>query len=335
MRKIGRITAIILVLALLCAGCAQKNVQPVSDTALMLDTVVTIKIYGQDELAEDAIAAAFDEIARLDKLLSANVAGNDLDRLAQNAGRDYIDVAPEVLSVLQTALAYAELTNGAFDPTVGPLVKLWSIKNGTGHVPTQEELSEAMALIGYDRVLVDGGRVLLRDKGMSLDLGAIAKGYIADRVKELLLSLGVEHANISLGGNVVVYGGKQAGVPYVVGIQDPRGETGDVLASVERTDASLVSSGDYERYFEQDGVRYHHILDPRTGYPAKSGLSGVTILTDGSVDGDALSTAVFILGKNEGLELIESIEGAECILVSDTGGITLSTGLANDVTIYQ
>ncbi|MBO4830908.1 MAG: FAD:protein FMN transferase [Oscillospiraceae bacterium] len=333
-------TAVISLISLLLAstllsGCSAGNGsgEVYSDTAFMLDTVVSVKIYGvpEDE-ARAAVDAAFSEIAFCEDLLSSDISGNGIDRLERNAGSAYTELDGGAVYVLEKAIEYAELTSGAFDPTVGPVVALWNIRNGSGYVPTEEERAAAAALVDYSKVLFDGdGRVKLADAGMSVNLGAIAKGYIADRVKNLLSGMGIEHAVISLGGNVLAFGGKPDGSDFIIGIQDPFGPTGEIVATVAVRDMSVVSSGDYERYFEQDGVRYHHIMDPFTGAPADSGLSGVTILSEKSIDGDALSTAVFVLGRNEGLELIESLDGVECVLIGSGGERTVSSGLKDNI----
>ena len=336
MFKKAVITLISLLLAsALLGGCSAGDTssETYSDTAFMLDTVVSVKIYGVPEAdARAAVDAAFSEIARLEGVLSSNIVGNGIDLLAQNAGTGYTELDYDAVYVLRKAVEYAELTGGAFDPTVGPVVALWNIRNGSGYVPTDEERAAAAALVDYNKVLFDeNGRVMLADTGMSVNLGAIAKGYIADRVKALLTSMGIEHAVISLGGNVLAFGGKPDGSDFVIGIQDPFGSTGEIAATVSVRDMSVVSSGDYERYFEADGIRYHHIMDPFAGAPANSGISGVTILSDKSVDGDALSTAVFVLGRNEGLELIESLDGVECVLIGSGGERTVSSGLKDSV----
>ena len=333
-------TAIISLISLLLAstlvsGCSagKTSGEVYSDTAFMLDTVVSVKIYGvPEDDARAAVDAAFSEIAFCEDLLSADIPGNGIDLLRQNAGSGYTELDGGAVYVLEKAIEYAKLTGGAFDPTVGPVVDLWNIRNGSGYVPTEEERTAASALVDYSRILFDGnGRVKLADAGMSVNLGAIAKGYIADRVKDLLVGMGIEHAVISLGGNVLAFGGKPDGSDFIIGIQDPFGPTGEIVATVAVRDMSVVSSGDYERYFEQDGVRYHHIMDPFTGAPADSGLSGVTILSERSIDGDALSTAVFVLGRNEGLELIESLDGVECVLIGNGGERTVSSGLKDNV----
>ena len=317
----------LLLLAVLC-GCGQ-SAAVYEDTAIMLDTVVTVKIYGMPESeAHSASEAAFSEISRLEDLLSADIPGNGIDALARNAGKEYTKLDPETVYVIRKAVEYAELTGGAFDPTVGPVVSLWNIRGGSGYVPADEERAAAAALVDFRKILFDGeDRVMLAEPGMSVNLGAIAKGYIADRVKDVLVGAGVTHAVISLGGNVLAFGGKPDGSDFVIGIQDPFGDSGRITGSLSVSDGSVVSSGDYERFFESGGVRYHHIMDPVTGAPARSGLSGVTVLTDSSIDGDALSTAVFVLGRNDGLELIESIDGAECVLIGSGGERTLSSGL--------
>ena len=188
-------------------------------------------------------------------------------------------------------------------------------------------------MIGWEDIEIDAGKsqVYLTRPGMAVDLGAIAKGYIADRVKEVLEDDGVKHAIVSLGGNVQLVGD----TAYGVGIQDPDQGTGVYLGAIPLTDASAASSGDYERYFEKDGVRYHHILDPKTGYPADTGLRGVSVAAPVSVDADALSTAVFLLGPGEGMALIEGLPGIEAVLVTDDNEILLSSGLKENFELVQ
>ena len=297
----------------------------VSDTAFMLDTTVSVTLYDWED--ESTLDKAFDEIDRLDKLLNVNAAGSDLEKLYLAAGKDYTEVSEDTLYVISTSLKYSELSGGLFDITAGPFISLWNIKDGSGHIPTAEELEEVLPLIDYKKILINGNKVMLQEPGMKANLGAIAKGYIADKVKEVLINEGVEHAIINLGGNVVTIGGKPEGNPFKIGIQDPFEGTGDIIATLEVDNMSLVSSGSYERYFEENGVRYHHILDPTTGFPSDSGLAGITIISEKSIDGDALSTSVFLLGLDAGKELIESLDGVEAVFITEAGDIIVTPGL--------
>lgn len=311
---------LLLACLLLCSlgGCGQEQAaEPLSKTNLMLDTVVTISLYDSQDTA--LLDEAFSEIARLEDLLSATREGSDIDRLNRAAGQDWVDIAPETEEVLRLAKEYTALSEGAFDVTAGPLIDLWGIHNGEGHYPTQEELDQALPLIGSEDLLVEEGRAFLTRAGMQVNLGAIAKGYIADQVKALLVEKGVEHATLDLGRNVLLIGGKTAEDPFRIGIQDPNDEQGTLIGAVEVADQSVVTSGINERFFTYEGKRYHHILDPFTGFPADNGVASVTILSDSSAQGDALSTTCLLLGQEKGSALIESLDGVEALFILTDG----------------
>lgn len=304
------------------SGCA-KN-ETVSKTALKLDTVVTITLYGDYE--PSYIDSAFEEIDRLSALLDVNDTGSELYRLAENAG-EWVEVSPETVEVLKLAGEYYALSGGYFDVTAAPLVELWNV-NGGGYIPTEAEISSAAALVDGSLLQLDGNKARLAQAGMKADLGGIAKGYIADKVKEIIVGLGVEHAVIDLGGNVVLIGTKPDGSKYKVGVKDPLDKDGKLLTAISGSDESMVTSGIYERYFEYEGKRYHHIIDPFTGAPSESDLAGVTIVSPNSAQADALSTACLLLGREVASELIEKIEGVEAILVTRDGEVYKSSGMA-------
>lgn len=312
-RLLAGILALLLLLLTACTGGRGKTV---SKTAIKLDTVVTITLYGWEDPA--AIDAAFNEIDRLAALLDVNVEGSDAARLSAAAG-EWVEIAPETAELLALANEYYELSGGYFDVTASPLVQLWNISGG--YLPMQAEIEAAKALTNGAALLLEGGAACLEERGMSIDLGGIAKGYIADKVKALLISLGVEHAVIDLGGNILLIGGKTDGSAFKIGIKDPFGENGEILATVESCGESLVTSGIYERYFECEGKRYHHIIDPFTGAPSESDLAGVTVIGAESVRCDALSTVCLLRGSSAALELMENYEGYRALLVTRSGEI--------------
>ncbi|MFQ9396278.1 MAG: FAD:protein FMN transferase [Lachnospiraceae bacterium] len=206
----------------------------------------------------------------------------------------------ETSELIQIGLSYGELSEGAFDISIEPVSSLWDFTSGDAVIPDEKELAEAVALVDYRKVHVNGNTVTFDTPGMGLDLGAIAKGYIADRIKEYLKKEGVEHALINLGGNILCLGDKPEGTAFRIGVQKPFGEATETLTICPIEDQSLVSSGTYERFFRKDGRIYHHILNPKTGYPYDNGLTAVTIRSDDSLTGDALSTTVFALGEEKG-----------------------------------
>ncbi len=318
------------VLVLTAAGCGPtRTAEPVSKTNLMLDTVVTISLY-DDDADPSALELAFDEIARLEDLLSATKEGSDLDRLNQAAGKEWVEIAPETQEVLRLAKEYTALSEGYFDVTAGPLIDLWGIHNGEGHYPTQEELDAVLPLIDSDALLVEDRKAFLAREGMKVNLGAIAKGYIADKVKEVLMENGVRHATLDLGRNVLLIGGKTDDDDFNIGIIDPNSQEEKLVGSLPVSDRSIVTSGVNERYFTYEGKHYHHILDPFTGFPAENGVASVTILSDSSAQGDALSTSCLLLGREKGLALIESLDGVEALFILADGSKLPSSGFPTD-----
>jgi thiamine biosynthesis lipoprotein len=274
----------------------------------------------------------------LEDILSANREGTDLDRVNRGAGVEGAAVRRELIELLKKALYYAEMSGGAFDPSVGPLVKLWGIGTDTSRVPSDGEIREALALVNYRDIEIDEakGTVFLKQRGMALDLGAIAKGYAADEAVRLLARQGIKMGLIDLGGNIFAYGERGRGKPWRIGVQDPGKDRGSYIGVLELNNKTVVTSGVYERYFEDGGRRYHHILSTADGRPVETGLLSVTIIAGSSTDADALSTAAFALGWEKGRHLIEAVPGAEGIFVSEdlsvriTPGIKDSFSLTND-----
>ena len=311
-----------LVLLFLFCGC-QPGQTALSRTDYLLDTVVTLTLYGATEGDMDA---AFAEIRRLNDLLDAYSPLSDLGWLQAAAGERPVAVSKETMELLTFAKDLYGRTGGYLDVTVGPLIDLWDIRNG-GHYPAEGELSRALGLLGMDDLVLDEakGTAYLMRPGMRVDLGALAKGYIADKVKALLLDRGVESGVIDLGRNILLIGEKPGEVPFSIGIQSPT-DAGKLLRVLSLRDRSLVTSGTYERYFERDGVRYHHVLDPFTGFPADRGLLAVTVLSSSSLWGDGLSTACLLLGVEGGMALIDSLPEAEALFVLTDGTVQTTAG---------
>ena len=302
-----------LLSALFFAAC-QKQDTSVSKTGFYFDTVIKVTLYDAD--AEPELESCFALADKYEKLLSATKKGSDIWNINHAKGKPVV-VSKETISMLQKAIDYSELSDGAFDITIGELSSLWDFGENKDTVPSQKDINAALPTVDYHNIEISDNTVTLKNPKTQIDLGGIAKGYIADQMKAQLRSDGITEGIINLGGNVLTVGPKKSGDTYKIGIQKPFDDSGSPIASVDITDASLVSSGVYERYFEKDGKRYHHILNPKTGYPYDNGLTAVTIRSDDSLTGDALSTTVFALGEEKGLELLNRLDGVEGFVVRE------------------
>jgi thiamine biosynthesis lipoprotein len=320
----------------------------VERSEFLMGTIVTQRIYmnsndvengnGQEHTnnadAEDVADKVFERIREIEYKMAMNYDGSEVSMLNQNAGKGAVSLSWDTIYVLSKAKEYFQLSGGAFNPCVGPLTKAWGISFGEGKpkIPDENDIKDMLFLINCDdlSIVEKNLSAKLAKTGQSIDLGGIAKGYAADEAIKIYKQYGIESACINLGGSIAALGSKPGGAPWRIGIQHPRGEPGKYIGIVELVDKAIVTSGDYERYFMADDKRYHHILDPRTGYPASSGLISTTIITDLSIEGDALSTAVFVLGLKKGMELVESLEGVEGIFITDDKKIYASSGLRDN-----
>lgn len=310
-----------------------KAVEPVSKNEVLLGTICTVTIY--DNPSEEIFKKAFDKIRDIEKKMSLNMNSSEITNINAKAGEAFMPASDETLYVIKTALHYSNLSKGYFDISIGPLVKLWNINTEDAKVPSKTDIEMKKALINYEDVAVDESakKVMLKRKGMMMDLGGVAKGYAADAVAEVLKANGVKHALINLGGNVLTVGSKVDGSNWRVGVQNPFSKRGEYIGIAEIADKTVVTSGIYERYFEQDGQIYHHILDPFTGAPVRNNLTGITIITDKSINADCLSTAAFALGLEEGYKLIESLPEVEAIFITENSEVYATSGLANSFRI--
>lgn len=326
-----RVLWLVLLLSILLSftGCKPKPAEPISRSEFMMDTIINLKIF--DKTDEDIIDKAVDRLREIEDRMSATKEDSDVSLINKNAGISPVQVHDDVYYVLEVAKHYASLSDGAYEPTIGPLVDLWNVSDEEverDSIPSEEEIKEALALVDYnDLELMDDNYVYLKREGMKLDLGGIVKGYAADEVRRIFKENGVESAIIDLGGNIYVLGDKGEGAPWRIGVTNPFQPTGRFTGLLELTESSIVTSGDYERYFIYEGNRYHHILDSKTGYPSDSEVSGISIISERGIDGDALSTTLFILGVDRGLEFINEMEGIEAIFVTKNKEVIVSDGL--------
>lgn len=317
-----KLTAIMITACFLC-GCAETSStsDDIYRTEFLLDTVVTIQLYDvQDETLLDG---AMELCSQYEELLSRTIETSDISKI-NAANGEPVTVSDDTIELLELGIYYSALSEGTFDITIAPLSILWDFSNNEGVIPDADDIANVLDDIDYRSISIDGNTVTLSNPNAMIDLGGIAKGYIADKIKEYLIENGVEHAIINLGGNILTIGGHTDGSDFNVGVQEPFGESNTAITSVSLNDQSLVSSGIYERYFELDGNIYHHILDPETGYPYDTELYGVTIISDYSVDGDALSTICMTKTLEEGLEFIQSLEDVDAIFITSNMEIITS-----------
>ena len=321
-KKKIRLVPLILSLMIVFSGCtAKKELPKLSEVGFYLDTVIIMTAYTNDD---QVLKDAMEECSRYEKLLSATIEGSDIWRINHADGQP-VEVSDDTMEVLRCAVRISELSGGAFDVTIAPASSIWDFTSGEAVLPDAEEIARAAELVDYTKLELDGNTVRL-PAGMMVDPGGIAKGYIADSVKAWLIDKGVKHAILSFGGNVVGIGTKPDGSDWKVGIQDIDKATGEYMLVSRNRGSSTVTSGIYERGFDLDGVRYHHLLSTETGWPVQNELASVTIFSDSSMLGDALSTTAFVLGTEEGTRLIESLEGIEALFIARDRTVTMTSG---------
>jgi len=321
---------ILAILSLLLPSCQRRSPLLVKRHRILMGTLVEISVIGRNEdKAAAAIGDAFAEMERIEKLMSRWIPESEVSRINVRAGGKPQRVSTEVLKVIQRAGDISKTSGGYFDISIGALLDLWGFEGSGSRVPSKVEVEKALGSVGYGAIVVDEEASTVElTKGMRIDLGGIAKGYAVDRAYELLTSRGYGNVIVNAGGDMRV-GGRKPNGPWVIGIQDPR-DRSRILATFDAEGTSVATSGDYERYFEIDGIRYHHLLTPFTGFPAR-GCRSVTILAKDALSADALATAVFVMGPRKGLQLIEALEGIEGLIVSADGDIIQSEGLKDNL----
>lgn len=309
-----------LVLTLLLTGCANPR-QPVKKELFAMDTYMTLTAYGKG--ADKALDAAVQEIRRLDALWSVGRKDSEVSRINRDGKGS---ISPETGEIVELALQLYEETDGALDITVYPMMELWGFTGEEQHVPKETDVAQTLTRVNAAQLQVDGGQLTLGE-GQGIDFGAIAKGYTSGRVMEILQEAGLQGAILSLGGNVQCMGHKPDGSEWNVAIRRPDGGEG-YLGVLTLTDKAVITSGGYERYFEEDGVTYHHILDPATGYPAQSGLVSATIISADGALADALSTACFVMGPERAADYWRAhAESFDMILLTDQGELYITKPL--------
>lgn len=301
------------------ASSASEEAETQKRSIFVFDTEVYLTAVCPAALMDQAVQRCM----YFEGIFSRTVEGSDVWRINHALGEP-VEVAPETADCIRTALRYSQETQGLFDITIGAVSSLWDFKEGVK--PDDWAIQDALGHVGFKNVLVEGNTVTLTDPLAKIDLGGIAKGYIADDLHSLFAKAGCKSAVLNLGGNVMLVGSKEDGSNWRVGVQDPNDARNVCIARVDCSDKSIVTSGLYERYFQQDGEVYYHILDPRTGYPARTDLLASSVYSNKSCDGDAYATALFIMGKEAALEFIERMQGVEGLVVDENDQVSLSSG---------
>lgn len=317
----------ILFFSIVNTGCSNSGLKTVQKTEQIMGTEVTITVVAKSRAeGAAAIEQGMAEIRRLDRMMSLYRDDSQVTKVNLAAGSRPVKVSPEMIEVAEAAARISALTEGAFDVTVGPLVVLWQMRLKEGRVPADEEIARVRQRVNYRNIVIDRkeGTLFLRKPNMVMDFGGVAKGYAADRAVDVLRKKGINDAIIAIAGDIRLIGRRADGKPWRVGVQHPR-EKGKTLAVLDLTDTYISTSGDYERYTIVQKKRYHHIIDPRTGRPAR-GMQTVTVVADRGEVGDPLTTALFILGPDHGMQILKA-SGYEAIMGDASGRVIMTDGI--------
>jgi thiamine biosynthesis lipoprotein len=347
--KIDKLTIYCLLLVAYCLSlmisCTKQD-QMYKESRVLMDTFCTITVVSPSkEKAGEAIDAGFAEIKKLDKYLNNFEPDSEISTISREAGVKPVHVSEETLDIMKKTIGISDMTDGAFDPTIAPVLKLWKFSGRPADpsLPHGDALKSALKHVGYRKIKINSqsSGIYLEDKGMELDLGGIAKGYAADRAVEAIKAKGIKAALVAIAGDIRGYGLSTAGNAWKVGIQDPRPENPnsekpweDVFASVHLKDSAISTAGDYQRFFIKDGKRYHHIIDPATGYPSDSGLISVSVIAPEGYMADGIDTAILILGAEKGMKLLES-KGLDGILVTADKKVLLTGNLKDRIELLD
>jgi len=327
---------IFIFLIIFISGCGTKEYSKVE---FLMDTVVEIKVYHKNKgEAQKAIDSSMEEMRRVEQKMSFFLPGSEVSRINKEAflkgekgsllTERWITVSDELFSLLEESVLLSKLTKGSFDITIFPLWKIWKFRGENPEVPGKREIERVLKLVDYNNVILKDGRINFARKGMGIDLGGIAKGYAVDAAVNVLKEKDINSAMVNAGGDMYVLGRKQ-GKPWRIGIRHPRRE-GEILGIIEVENKAVVTSGDYERFFFSGGKRYHHIINPKTGYPADE-CQSVTIVAKEATFADGLATGIFVLGPKEGMALIENLEGVEGVIINKEGDVSVSSGLVSKI----
>jgi thiamine biosynthesis lipoprotein len=315
-------TVVLFLIGFFIARQSNDEIRIIKRTQILLGTVVEIQVRDADEKnAEDVITKAFAEVKRIDDLFTTYNEASPVWKL-NNSADSIISVDPEIYNLIVLCDSITRLSNGSFDVSLDNLTKVWGFYTDDPQLPTKAEIDSSLLNSGWQKITLLGDNKIIKKENVGLNFGAIAKGYAVDKAIDVLKKLGIKEALVNAGGEISVIG-----KDWIVGVQHPR-EINSIIKKIKLDEFTVATSGDYEQYFEVGGVRYHHILDPKTGYPS-TGLQSVTIIYKSNTLADALATAVFVMGKENGMKLIESLDDTEAMIIDSGGEIFYSSGFEN------
>jgi FAD:protein FMN transferase len=309
-------------LVFILAGCGQG--QLIKETRALMDTFCEISCYGDNkDKTVFAIDAAFKEMERIEKVFSKFNKNSEVSKINALAGLEKVAASEEVFKLTERAVYYSSISNGAFDITVAPLMEVWGFVLRHKSIPDKEAIENALEGVGYKNIELDPKKLYVKflNKKTKIDFGGIAKGYAVDRAKDILAAYGIKNGLVNLGGNIFALGNAPGKKKWKIGVEDPRNK-GKLLHSFELNDRAISTSGNYERFFEIEGRRYSHIINPVTGEPCQ-GIISVTVMADSAEQADALSTAIFVMGEEKGLNLAKSIKGIKVLMLKEDGRLIL------------
>ncbi len=323
-------------LGTLLASCSPKAEKQADMEEVVLGTFGSMRVFATStKKGEAAMEKAFQRIKDIENKMSTSIEESFIHQINEKAGKEAVEVDDDTLFVIKEALSYEDVTNGAFNIGIGSLIDLWGIGKEWQKIPTSEEIQEALKHMDIDQLEIKDHHIYLKDANMMLDLGGIAKGYAVDEAAKTLRESGIESGFVNMGGDIYALGTKEDGSPWMIGIQNPEIGSNGVMAKLPLSNQSIVSSGDYERYFIEDNVHYHHILDPETGYPTDNRLSSVTVVSEKAIDGDVLSTAVFVMGLEKGLLFLEELEDIEGVIITKDKQVFATSGVKDKLEIID
>lgn len=318
---------LIFISLLFLSGCIQQKT-PITRTELIFNAPVTISIY--DSKDTDILNNAFDICKDFENMLSPNIETSEIWQL-NNSNSKFL-VSPNVLELIELSINYSDITNGLFDITTNNLSSLWDLTAENPSIPLFSDIQDSLSSTGFENIKIHDSTILL-ENNITIDLGSLDKGFVADEVREYLISAGISKAIVDIGGTIMTIGTKYDNSPWLIGVKQPFSAQNDTLLFIEINDLSVSTSSSYERSFEIDDIIYHHIIDPTTGYPVDSDLLSATVICKSSLIADILSTSCFVLGYEKSMELIESLPNIDAIFIDENFDVLTTSGIGNDIIV--